>query len=65
MSFKSIILIGKHKSVAPFSQLVKFAHTVRKLVSERFAETPYILHQPSGLHPRGIQSFNVYLMEEF
>jgi hypothetical protein len=63
-----IILIGKHESSAPFFSLCatheKFAHTVRKVVSFRFAETHYNLHQPFGLRPRGFQNFNVNLMEE-
>jgi hypothetical protein len=43
----------------------KFAHTVRKVVACRSAETHYNLHNPSRIPPRGFQSFNVNLIEEF
>jgi hypothetical protein len=42
----------------------KFAYNVRK-VSCRFAETHYNLHQPAGLHPKDLQSFNVNLIGNF
>jgi hypothetical protein len=65
---KSIILIGKHESPAPFfsacvPRTIKLiAHTDRKVVTFRFAETHYNLHQPLGQRPRGFQSFNVNLI---
>jgi hypothetical protein len=61
--------IGKHKSCAPFFNLYaspeKFEHTVRKVMSCKFAETHYNFTSAFWAVTKGFQSFNTNLMEEF